>query len=351
MPPRLSLFTARSVAFRTKPTIPQKRVVRSLLQLRAASDDPSKKSETTPIDSRGKGPNMDQLPHVTEEQVASDKSMGKAPPEIEQGTPVQEILRRDKDARDKAPEVMKSGLKEMSDSPPSGSRSFSTAASKKADVAETVQFEDTRIVGLEYPDAGFGHKFPLPDIRSFAKTDHFKKRYDPVVDQVTKSLMRHGKLSQAQKHMDSILDILRTAPSPQGVIVAPDRALMTTLPRDALPLYPVQYLTTIIDSLAPLVKIRQQRGLLGGGASMPIPVPLTLRQRRRTAIQWILLGAESRRDIKLADRVAKELISVAEGKSGAWERRQRVHRMAISARANVRAALGGVKIKKKAGKR
>jgi small subunit ribosomal protein S7 len=74
---------------------------------------------------------------------------------------------------------------------------------------------------------------------------------------------------------------------------------------------------------------------------MPVPLPLNKRQRRRTAIQWILTAAESRREQNLADRVAKELLNVAEGKGSAWERRQRVHKLAISARANIKAALGG----------
>ncbi len=140
--------------------------------------------------------------------------------------------------------------------------------------------------------------------------------------------------------MESILNTLRTAPSP-GSAAAGDRALLTDIPREALPLQPVQYLTTIIDSVAPLVKIRQQRGLLGGGASMPIPLPLNKRQRRRAAIQWILTAAEGRREQNLADRVAKELLNVAEGRGSAWERRQRVHKLAISARANVKSAIAG----------
>ena len=62
-----------------------------------------------------------------------------------------------------------------------------------------VQFEGTRAQGMSYPDAGLGHKFPLPDMTQWKITDHFRRRYDPVVDQVTKSIMRDGKLSQAQK--------------------------------------------------------------------------------------------------------------------------------------------------------
>lgn len=62
-----------------------------------------------------------------------------------------------------------------------------------------VRFEDTRAVGLEYPGAGFGHKFPLPDLSPLGKAANFKNRYDPLVHQMTRSLMRDGKLSLAQK--------------------------------------------------------------------------------------------------------------------------------------------------------
>lgn len=149
------------------------------------------------------------------------------------------------------------------------------------------------------------------------------------------------------QNMQSILDTLRTSSPPQGNKALPDRELTTPLPREALPLAPVEYLTAIIDSVAPLVKVRHQTGFMGGGASMPIPAPLKLRQRRRAAIQWILAAAEGRNETRLADRVAKELISVAEGRSSAWERRQRVHKLAISSRANVRVALGGRRSKSK----
>jgi ribosomal protein S7 len=45
---------------------------------------------------------------------------------------------------------------------------------------------------------GEGHKFGLPET-PLARTDHLKKRYDPVVDQLTKGVMRSGKLSLAQR--------------------------------------------------------------------------------------------------------------------------------------------------------
>src|SRR5271169_1544076 len=120
--------------------------------------------------------------------------------------------------------------------------------------------------------------------------------------------------------MSIILDTLRTAPPPQPNPSFPNRTLLTTQPRNLLPLSPVQYLVTAIDSVAPLLKIRQQRGVAGGGASLPLPVPLGVRQRRRVAIQWILASADNRKEVNLADRVAREIINVAEGKSSAWEK-------------------------------
>ena len=57
---------------------------------------------------------------------------------------------------------------------------------------------DPMPISLQYPDAGFGHKFALPDISKMRRHDNMKRRYDPVVEQVTKSLMRHGKLAKAQ---------------------------------------------------------------------------------------------------------------------------------------------------------
>lgn len=132
--------------------------------------------------------------------------------------------------------------------------------------------------------------------------------------------------------MDFILEHLRTSAPPN---IDPRRRLQTTLPSPQLPLNPVIYLNLLVDSVSPLIKIRQQKGLAGGGASVPMPVPLAMRQRRRTAIRWILEAAEKRKDSKLALRVANELLAVAEGRSGVWEKREHVHKIGVSGRSNL----------------
>lgn len=133
--------------------------------------------------------------------------------------------------------------------------------------------------------------------------------------------------------MESILNNLRQSSPPQ---INPTRPLLTAPPSPQLPLNPILYLTLIVDSVAPLLKIRQQKGAAGGGMSLQIPVPLPLRRRRRTAIKWILDASEKRKDSKLSSRVSNELMAVAEGKGAAWEKRANVHKMGISARTNIK---------------
>lgn len=139
-----------------------------------------------------------------------------------------------------------------------------------------------------------------------------------------------------------ILSYLRTASPPA---VNPSRPLLLGAPPPShLPLNPVLYLTLAIDSVAPLLRIRSQRGAAGGGVALQIPVPLRVRQRRRAAVQWILAAAEKKKSRgsgrgQFAQRVAEEIVAVVEGRSGVWERRSGVHKLAVSARANVNYAV------------
>lgn len=135
-----------------------------------------------------------------------------------------------------------------------------------------------------------------------------------------------------------ILEHLRTSSIPK---IDPSRPLLPGSPPPShLPHNPVLYLTLAIDSVAPLFRIRSQRGAAGGGVALQIPVPLGRRQRRRIAIQWILKAAANKKQTgsgrgSYAQRVASELISVVEGKSSVWERRGAVHKLGVSVRANV----------------
>jgi small subunit ribosomal protein S7 len=138
--------------------------------------------------------------------------------------------------------------------------------------------------------------------------------------------------------MSFILTHLRTAPPPTP---NPARPLLPGAPPPShLPLDPIGYLSLAIDSVAPLLRIRSQKGAAGGGAALQIPVPLGLRQRRRQAVQWILDAANKKTSRgsgrgQFAQRFAEEIISVVEGRSNVWEKRQLVHKTGTSSRANL----------------
>ncbi|QIW99280.1 hypothetical protein AMS68_004798 [Peltaster fructicola] len=144
--------------------------------------------------------------------------------------------------------------------------------------------------------------------------------------------------------MAHILSILRTNPAPT---FSPSRPLLPGAPPAAhLPLNPVAYLTLAIDSIAPLIRIRSQKGAAGGGVALQLPVPLGLRQRRRIAFNWILEAASKKTSrgsgkMMFPQKVAEELVAVIEGRSAVWQRRDTVHRLGTTARSNL-----NVKIRK-----
>ncbi|KAI3321074.1 ribosomal protein S7 [Xylariaceae sp. AK1471] len=181
-----------------------------------------------------------------------------------------------------------------------------------------------------------GLKFHMPTPPG--KNEQLQDRHHPVVHQVTRMLMRDGKLSKAQKHVSLILNYLRTSPPPK---VSPLRPLLPgSPPPSQLPLNPLLYLTLAIDSVAPIIRVRSLKGLAGGGAALEVPEPIDARARRRQAIMWILDIVNKKRSMgsgrkQFATRFGQEVVAVIEGRSAAWDRRQVVHKMGTAARANL----------------
>ncbi|KAL8827806.1 MAG: hypothetical protein Q9191_002963 [Dirinaria sp. TL-2023a] len=281
------------------------------------------------------GPNETQLPHVSEEAAATGEITGEGGPEIEeQGTPVQEILDRDEESKDKAPEVMKRGLQNK---PLDGTRSFSTYARRRAELAVTEARDSDIEQDVEQDVEQKGHIFDLPSL-PLPSNANIKHRFDPVVQQVTALIMRDGKLALAQRNMATILNQLRTASPPT---VNPTRPLVHGAPPAShLPLNPALYMTVAIDSVAPLFRIRAVKGVAGGGMALQVPAPLSTKQRRRRAFMWILDAASKRRTRGsgrdgFAQKIAEEIVAVVEGRSGVWDRKGGVHKLGVSSRANI----------------
>jgi small subunit ribosomal protein S7 len=272
-----------------------------------------------------------------------------------------QILERESKTAEQAPQVMKDSMKNgqgAANAKPSGSRTFSTYARRQqqGDLSQFVGAFDASMIPSEEQRAVYaaeaettapalGHKFPLPDRPLGPNENHQDKyRYDSIVNQVTNLIMQDGKKAAAQRNMAHILTVLRTAPPP--TYSATRSLLPGAPPASHLPLNPVLYLTLAIDSIAPLLRLRSQRGAAGGGVALQIPVPLGLRQRRRQAMEWILDVVSKKKSRSsgrntFSQRLAEEFISVVEGKSGVWTRRDAVHKLGTTARSNLTFGKGG----------
>ncbi|KAH9885479.1 ribosomal protein S7 domain-containing protein [Xylariomycetidae sp. FL2044] len=203
--------------------------------------------------------------------------------------------------------------------------------------AEAIAALENAAAGRDlYEEDDAGVKFHMPNRPG--KKEQLQDRYHPVVDQLTKLLMKDGKLSKAQRHMTMVLNYLRTTPAPR---VSPLRPLLPGAPPPAqLPLNPLLYLTLAIDSVAPLVKVRALKGMAGGGQALELPVPLAVRARRRIAIMWIIDAVSKKNSTgsgrgQFAVRFGQEIVAVIEGRSGIWDKRQAIHKVATAARANL----------------
>ena len=88
MPPRLNVSAfARSIAFRTKPQIqwPARSALRMApLQSRTYADD-------APAQDRSKKPSSEPIEHVSEEAAKTAQIMGEQGPDVNQGTPVEDV--------------------------------------------------------------------------------------------------------------------------------------------------------------------------------------------------------------------------------------------------------------------
>ncbi|XWW98710.1 hypothetical protein V2A60_006712 [Cordyceps javanica] len=182
-----------------------------------------------------------------------------------------------------------------------------------------------------------GHKWPLPQ-KPYPDGFNVKKRYHPVVEQITRLMMRDGKLASAHRNLAMTMNFLRMAPEPTFSPKFP--LLPGTPPASHLSLNPILYLTVAIDSVAPLIRVKAIPGAGGGGRALDMPQPLTVRQRRRRAFTWILEAVEKKPSkgsgrTQFAHRLAEEIMAVVEGRSSVWEKRKLVHKQGTTARANV----------------
>lgn len=134
---------------------------------------------------------------------------------------------------------------------------------------------------------------------------------DPLVDNLTNLIMRHGRKSAAHKTVSRALYIvyLKTRQDP------------------------VKVLYETIDKLAPLMGTMTHK--TGTAKNRIVPYPLNTRQRNRYAIRWILEGADKKKSPSFSVRLAEEIVLAYEGKSSGYEKKAQMHKVAIAQRAYI----------------
>src|SRR5215213_5579135 len=80
-----------------------------------------------------------------------------------------------------------------------------------------------------------------------------------------------------------------------------------------------------VENAKPLLEVKTRRV---GGANYQVPIEVPQNRRTSLAIRWILIGARSRPDKGMPERLANELLDAANLRGGAIKKKDDVHRMA-----------------------
>src|SRR5665811_1210556 len=100
--------------------------------------------------------------------------------------------------------------------------------------------------------------------------------------------------------------------------------------RDSTGRAPVEVLEQAIKTLTPVLEVRGRRV---GGANYQVPVEVPPRRARTLAVRWLVTFARQRREKRMPDKLAGELLDALEQQGGAFKRKDDIYRMAQANRA------------------
>lgn len=133
---------------------------------------------------------------------------------------------------------------------------------------------------------------------------------DPLLSLMTNVIMKDGKRHRAQRIITDMLSYLHT------ITLSP----------------PLPIVREAIRLASPSVKIVTMRNR---SKNIPSPRPLNDRQRAKTAFKWILKQSESRSDLSVSRRLAKEMVAVIRAslpggpENEVLKKVETVHKMAV----------------------
>jgi small subunit ribosomal protein S7 len=131
---------------------------------------------------------------------------------------------------------------------------------------------------------------------------------DPVyssklVSQVINKVMLDGKKSTAERIVYSALDRVGE--------------------RTGRP--PVEVLEQAVKTVTPVLEVRSRRV---GGANYQVPVEVPQRRARTLAVRWLVNFARDRREKRMDEKLANEILDALNQQGGAYKRKDDLYRMA-----------------------
>jgi small subunit ribosomal protein S7 len=93
---------------------------------------------------------------------------------------------------------------------------------------------------------------------------------------------------------------------------------------------PIEVLEQAIKTLTPVLEVRSRRV---GGANYQVPVEVPARRGRTLAVRWLVSFARSRREKRMPEKLAGEILDALEQQGGAFKKKDDIYRMAQANRA------------------
>ena len=136
------------------------------------------------------------------------------------------------------------------------------------------------------------------------------RRLDPdpvhdslLVSQVVNKVMMRGKKSVAEHIVYAALDRVGS--------------------RTGRP--PVEVLEQAVKTITPVLEVRSRRV---GGANYQVPVEVPQRRARTLAVRWLVGYARDRREKRMEEKLAGEILDALNQQGGAFKRKDDLYRMA-----------------------
>ncbi|TBU29408.1 ribosomal protein S7 [Dichomitus squalens] len=193
------------------------------------------------------------------------------------------------------------------------------AALRHPTIVRRVTTESVADAAKQASDAGLTHvpsvAGPSAVSTTFARTEkppfiHIPPAEDPLLHLFTSMVMFDGKRQMASRVVTKMLLHIHA---------------FTKAP-------PLPILREAVEIAAPLLRCRQFKR---AAKQYVFPMPLSERQRARTAIDWIWEAAKKNGGKHVSERLAREIIAIVKGESEVLKKKAEVHKLAVLHRGNV----------------